>query len=137
MRAQKLTKAFFPIPEDPDKTEFEIKHLRAGESSKIAQETHLQRFEFKKDENDEMQPVPLLEINKIKETGMSNMAAITGWKNVFDEDGEALPYSLKNKSRFFRDLSEQNYLDAMAFITEKRIFLAEKIAKQEKKELGN
>jgi len=137
MRTQKLTKAFFAIPDDQDKTEFEIKHLRAGESSDIAKETHVQRFEFRKDENDEMTPVPLMEINTVKENEMSNIAALVGWKNVFDEDGEELPYTPKNKVKFFKKLSSENYIFALSFIADQREILAEKIEKQEKKALGN
>jgi len=137
MRAQKLLKAWFPIPEDPDKTEFEIKHLRAGEATKITQETHVQRFEFRKDEDGEMQPVPLLEINKVQEGYMSNMTAITGWKNAFDADGEPMEYSKQNKAKFFRELSEDDYVFCMSFIAEQRNFLAEQIKEQEEEALGN
>jgi hypothetical protein len=135
MRTQKFTEAWFPIENDPDETEFRIKHLRAKEKAKITGQTHLQRFEFKKNDEDVMTPVPILEMDNVKAKGMAALEAVTGWKNVYIR-GELAEYSAKNKAIFFDELSEADYVAAIAHIEKSQKVLADQIAAAEDERLG-
>lgn len=146
MRTQKLTEAWFPIEDDPDETEFRIKHLRSGESKKIEAATQKRRFEFRKeivvvegtDETKEkLVPVPILDIDPIEEKELSILESITGWKNVLDSDGEPLLYSKTNKAKFSKELSIDDYAAFLLFVDKCRKTLAKTVAEQEKAVLGN
>ena len=87
MKLQKMTQAWFDLPKDSDNAAFEIKHLRAGEISKITEATAKRRFEFRKMENGEMVPVPIMETDGAKERELMVIEAVVDWKNILDQDG--------------------------------------------------
>lgn len=121
MKLQKLRSVWFTMESDPDKSKFEIKHLLSGEIARIAEATHKQRFEFRKDEGTgEMNPVPILEISKLNETELTIIEAVAGWEKIFDENGDPMECTVKNKKRFCRELSEQDFSVFSRFIEDSR-----------------
>jgi len=151
MRLQKLTEGWFPIPKDPDETEFHIKHLRSGEIKKITTATQKRRFEFREEMAEEgkkpkkkgkkqepkLVPVPIVEMDQVSAQEMEILESIIGWKNVYDSAGEIMQYSAKNKLRFSKELSVKDYTDWIAFIDDKRKVLADQIAEDEETAKGN
>jgi hypothetical protein len=137
MRLQKLTKAWFDFDADPDKSAFEIKHLRAGEISRIVELTHKQRFEFRKEADGEMIPVPILEPNGVKESELTIIETIADWTNTFDANGVPMDCTKENKERLCRELSEEDFVIFAAFIKDKRRILSEQIKEEEKALRGN
>lgn len=133
MKLQKLTSAWFTLEADPDKSSFEIKHLRSGEINQIVEKTYKQRFEFRKDEEtDEMIPVPMLEVSKLEEKSLTIIEAVLNWKNVFDEEGVPLDCTTANKERFCKELSESDFVVFSSFIQDSRKTLADQIDKENK-----
>ena len=116
MKLQKLTKAWFDFPDDSDQSSFEIEHLRAGEIADIVEKTHKQRFEFREAENGELKPIPIFEADKKAERELTVIAAISDWKNIFDENGLPLPCTDENKKRLCRELGEEDYKVFLSFI---------------------
>ena len=134
MKLQKLTKAWFDFPDDSDQSSFEIEHLRAGEIADIVEKTHKQRFEFREAENGELKPIPIFEADKKAERELTVIAAISDWKNIFDENGLPLPCTDENKKRLCRELGEEDYKVFLSFISDSREKLSETVKKQIEKE---
>ena len=132
MKLQKLTKAWFDLPEDHDKASFEIKHLLAGVISEIVEKTHRRRFEFREDKKGKLTPVPILETNDLLERELTILASVTGWKNMFDETGKSLDCTNENKLRLCKELNEEDFKIFLDFITDCRKKLAD-IVKEESK----
>ena len=130
MRLQKLSKAWFDLPDDPDHASFEIKHLLAGEISEIVEKTHKRRFEFRENDKGELKPIPILEINDLLERELTVLAVVTGWKSMLDESGKPLDCTNGNKLRSCKELSEEDYKTFMDFIADCRQKLAD-IVKEE------
>jgi hypothetical protein len=137
MRLQKLTKAWFDLPNDPDGAKFEIKHLLAGEIAEIIEKTHNQRFEFRKNEDGDLKPVPIIENNKTLERELTVVAVITDWENHFDENGKILDCTDENKLRTCKELSEEDFKIFLDFITDCRQKLSETVKNQAEAERKN
>lgn len=137
MRLQKLTKAWFDFPNDPDGGKFEIKHLLAGEIAKIFEKTHKQGFDFREDANGELKPVPVFEIDNVMEKELTIVATIQNWENQFDENGEILKCNDKNKLRICREIGEEDWKTFLDFITDCRQKLSDIVKAQAEKEIKN
>ena len=137
MKLQKVQKAWFDFPEDPDNAKFEIKNLRAGEISKIEESTRVAQFEYKKNKKGKLEAAPFLKMNAKKEKELTIVEVITNWENIFDENGEALKCNKKNKIRLCNELSENDFILFAQFIQESRTVLAKDIKKEEEKNRGN
>lgn len=134
MKLQKLTKAWFDLPNDSDKASFEIKHLLAGEISEIVEKTHNRRFEFREDKKGKLTPVPILETNDLLERELTVIAAVTDWKSFFDPDGKLLDCTNENKLRLCKELNEEDFKIFLDFITDCRQKLADIVKKESKAE---
>ncbi len=134
MKLQKLTKAWFSLPDDPDEASFEIKHLRAGEIAEIVEKTYKQRFEFREDKTGELKPVPVIESNKMAERELTVVATISEWKNIYDENGETLTCTDENKLRLCKELSEEDFKFFLDFLTDSRQKLAGTVKTESEKE---
>ena len=130
MKLQKLTKAWFDFPNDPDGASFEIKHLLAGEISEVVEKTHNRRFEFREDKNGKLTPIPILETNDLLERELTIVAVITSWKHMFDETGKSLDCTNENKLRLCKELNEEDFKIFLDFIIDCRKKLAD-IVKEE------
>lgn len=130
MKLQKLTKAWFDFPNDPDESSFEIKHLLAGEISEIVEKTHSRRFEFREDKKGKLTPVPILETKDLLERELTIMAVVTAWNNFFDPDGKSLDCTNENKLRLCKELSEEDFKTFCDFIADSRQKLADIVKEQ-------
>lgn len=130
MKLQKLTKAWFDFPDDPDGARFEIKHLLAGEISEIVEKTHNRRFEFREDKKGKLTPIPILETNDLLERELTIIASVTAWKNMLDENGKPLDCTDENKLRLCKELNEEDFKIFLDFITDCRQKIAD-IVKEE------
>ncbi len=137
MKLQKLTKAWFDLPNDPDGAKFEIKHLLAGEIAKIVEKTYKRRFEFRENEDGDLKPVPILVTNKTLEQELTVVAVITDWENHFDENGKILDCTDENKLRTCKELSEEDFKIFLDFITDCREKLSDTVKAQAETERKN
>ena len=138
MKLQKTKKAWFELPDDPDKTAFEINHLRAGEVSEITEAANSRRFEFREDkESGDLKPVPIFESNGNSERELTIIAAISDWKNVFDADGNELDCTDENKKRVCRELGDKDFTAFFLFIQDCRKKLDVEIQKESEKHKKN
>ena len=137
MRLQKLSKAWFDLPDDPDNASFEIKHLLAGEIAEIVEKTHKRRFEFREDKKGKLTPVPILETNDMLERELTILAAVTDWKSMFDPEGKPLDCTNENKLRLCKELNEEDYKIFMDFITDCRQKLADIVKEETEAERKN
>lgn len=134
MKLQKLTKAWFDLPNDPDESSFEIKHLLAGEISEIVEKTHSRRFEFREDDKGDLKPVPILETNDLLERELTVIATVTDWTNMLDEIGKSLDCTNENKLRLCKELNEEDFKIFLDFITDCRKKLAGIVKEQTESE---
>ena len=125
MRLQKITTAWFEMPDDPDKAKFEIKHLLSGDVSKILGQTSKRRFEFKADEDGGLQPVPVFESDTMLDRQLTLNAVIADWENIFDPKGKALECNDKNKTRLYNELEDADLNSFLTFVNSCRSTLAE------------
>lgn len=130
MKLQKLTKAWFDFPNDPDNASFEIKHLLAGEISEIVEKTHSRRFEFREDKEGDLKPIPILETKDLLERELTIIATITDWTSMLDENGKRLDCTNENKLRLCKELNEEDYKKFIDFITDCRQKLADIVKKE-------
>lgn len=137
MKLQKMTKAWFPYPDDPEESEFEIKHLRSGEISEITSKSYTQKFEMKENEEGDIEGTPFFEVNSKEEKEQTIVKVVTNWRNVFDVEGEKLECNKKNKLRLCRELSEEDFISFSKFIKTCREKLAEQFKEQDEKEIKN
>ncbi len=141
MRTQAEIKAWFDLPNDPDKASFEIKHLRAGETSAIVNATYKQRFEFRKPVQEgqeetelEIEPILITETDNEEEKVLTLIACIPAWINVFDSEGNELPCTAENVRKLCFDLSNNDMMIFVKFVQKCRKDLAKiAIAEQEQK----
>jgi hypothetical protein len=133
MRLDPLKKAWFPLPGDAEGAEFEIKHLRSGEISKITDLSHTQTFNLDK----ENKLVPCVKIDTGLERRLTITAAITDWKNVFDAEGKPVQCNAKNKKRLLHELSETDFNALCKFVQDSRKTLAAEIQNQKEIDRGN
>ncbi|SDE20879.1 hypothetical protein [Desulfuromonas thiophila] len=131
MKLQKMTQAWFDLPGDPDGAAFEIKHLRAGEIAKITEATSKRRFEFRKGESGELEPIPIFETDGAGERERVIAEAVAGWKNILDADGAPLECTAENRLRLCRELSEADFAALVLFVQDCRRKLAAEIKKQD------
>lgn len=137
MKLQKLTTAWFPVPDDEDGTEFEIKHLRSGEIATITEATHINKYEFRQNESGELEPIPVLELNRAKEKELVIVEAVIGWKNMKDSEGKDLECTAENKLKLCRELEEKDFAKLLNFIKTCRETLAETLVKKQEAEIKN
>lgn len=137
MKLQKLTKAWFDLPNDPDGAKFEIKHLLVGEIAEIVEKTYKRRFEFRENEDGDLKPVPILETNNMLEQELTIVAVITGWKNMLDENGKTLDCIDENKTRICKELGEEDFKAFLKFITDCRQKLSDTVKAQAETERKN
>lgn len=137
MKLQKLTKAWFDLPGDPDEASFEIKYLLAGEISEIVEKTHSRRFEFREDKKGKLTPMPILETKDLLERELTIIAVVTAWNNFFDPDGKPLDCTNENKHRLCKELNEEDFKIFLDFITDCREKLSGIVKEQTEAERKN
>ena len=143
MRLSKLNKAWFPIPDDPDGTKFEIKILRSGELKKVTAATQKQRFEIRqvgideKTKKPKYEPVQIVDLDPIDAKEMEILESICDWENFFDSARALLPYSDVNKVRLSKELSEDDYAIFLKFASDSLKELKKQVAEEKESALGN
>lgn len=90
-----VVEEWFAYPEDPDGAEFSIKMLSPGEKQEIFDATT--RIESYWDA--ETQNSMRSRLNPGKDKRMTAIKSITGWRNVFDERGNEMKCTDRNKEK--------------------------------------
>ncbi len=137
MRLSKLTKAFFPLPDDPDKSSFEIKHLLSGDLAEIDDQTNREFVELVKDDSGNVSAKATIDIKKKIKNELTVCKAVTEWKNVFDDVGEPMECNKANKLRLCREVSDDEWKAFLNFITNSRKTLAQQAQKEQEEATGN
>lgn len=91
MKIVKSTEKWFPIPDDPDGAEIQIRHLDPGDYRRIAERT-MQSVQTVVDG----EVVFENRFSPTKDASEKTKAAVIGWKNVLDADGNPLKFNKAN-----------------------------------------
>lgn len=137
MRLSPLTKAWFNLPDDPDKARFEIKHLLSGELSKIKDKARIEAVELLRSNQGDLEQKMTVTLRQEIGEELTVCAAITNWENVFDSEGKPLDCDEQGKVRLCRELSEDDWNSFLKFIADSRKILADQMKKEKKEALGN
>jgi hypothetical protein len=89
MKLNKEISAWFPVPDDPDKTEFCFKLLNPGEVSQVQDISFEISFDFTEDERGRRIGKTSIARGREKEVFL----ATKGWKNLLDENGNEVKFS--------------------------------------------
>lgn len=137
MQLSKIEKAWFPVPDDPDKSKFEIKNLLSGDLTYIEDQASQEVVEMVQGEDGEHTVKAKIVANKKLRNELTVCAAVTGWENVRDADGNLLEYSEENKLRFCRELPQDTWVGFLKFLNKSRAALVTQIEEQEQAARGN
>lgn len=136
MKVIKDLKMWFPVPDDEDGAQVEIKHLNSGDIQDISDET----FKIKPQIDAKSKSAKDIQINaeynQKLEREMTILRAITGLKNFFDKDGKEIARTDENVLMLSR-VELENGFKFLEFITNCRGKLAEQAAKQKEVEEKN
>jgi len=132
MKLRAMTEAWFSMPDDPDGTEFKIKHLRSGEIAEITSQVFKHKIELNGENN-----TPVIEHDSLKERELVFVYAVTDWKEVYASDGGALECTEENKLRLCRELDEDNFAELMSFIGRSRKILADQVRGKDEADTKN
>ena len=132
MRITKTVERWFPVPDDPDKGEVLIRHLKRGELMDISFETTEQETRYRLNDEQNLEP----EMTSRSDTRASQIAifraAVQDWKNFYDEDGNALTCDGENKIKAMREID-----GLVEFVNECREKLAADIEAEKKAQEKN
>ena len=133
MRIQKQTERWFPAPDDPDKAELLIRHLRPGELLDTINNSTSQITKYTIDEKSgDLTPEMASHTIPGEAQKAQFMAALVGWKKIFDENGKPLEFNDENKLRAYREIEGFSM-----FVTDCRNKLADDLAKEEEARTKN
>lgn len=123
-RLTNVIKDWFDMPDDPDKGRVEIRHLKKGEINDI--EDRIERFEtlLRTDPDGNLNREIKVNPAKGAQRYAFLCAAVSGWENFLDLDGEPMPCTDENKIRMARDDEAFG-----AFVGKCRTELAERVAR--------
>ncbi|MCP4568378.1 MAG: hypothetical protein GY841_12445 [FCB group bacterium] len=127
MRITKTVERWFPAEKDPDKSEFLIRHLKAAEVMDISYATSKQETKYKADVDGRLVPEMTTSMDTKAHNDAAFCAAVIDWKNVYDENGDALECTDENKMRAMREID-----GLTLFIDSCRESLADDIEKDKK-----
>ena len=117
--------AWFPIPDDPDKAELKIRHLKHGEINDL--EDSIARFETVLRQDGSGLQTQEMRVNRA--TGDKHYAyicaAVRDWKNVYGLDGQPMECTDANKILLARD--DENF---GKLVGKFRLALSEQVAKK-------
>ena len=125
MRIYKPIERWFPMPDDPDKSEHLIRHLTPGEILDTVNDATEQETKYTIDDSENLVPEILSHTKSGEIPKAQFMLALAGWKNMFDENGKDLKFNEENKIRAMREI--EGYL---AFVTDCRNTLAADVVKE-------
>jgi hypothetical protein len=131
MRISKSIERWFPVPDDPDKSEHLIRHLKPGEILDSINETVTQETHYLV-ENDQIIPDTVSKSVPGEAAKRQCIAAIVDWKNMFDENGVPLKCTEENKIRALREIDGY-----FSFVIDCRNLLAEDIKKEKEARAKN
>lgn len=91
-----VKKEWFVIPGDEDKAKIQIKHLTPGDARRISGGTS--RWVGRPDEINTEKFNTEFEYDPLEQIRRERIEAVTDWENFFDEHGQQMKCSEKNKS---------------------------------------
>lgn len=98
MRLVKTPKeAWFPVPGDEDGAEILVKHLTPGELADIQDKLDAMEVVYHQDADGKMVPEMRAKRTRGDDRYAVIVACVRDWRNVLDEDGNALKCTDKNK----------------------------------------
>lgn len=137
MRLSSKTKAWFDLPDDPDKARFEVLHLLSGDLEEIDDEANQEMVELEKKDDGTLSAKSVVKIKKKIKREKTVLKAVINWENVNDSDGNPLECNDANKLRVCREQSESDWLNFYKFLADSRQTLAEKVKTDEEAARGN
>lgn len=137
MRLSPLTKAWFDLPDDPDKSRFEILHLLSGDIAEIDDESNKEMVELVTAADGSLSTKAVVEIKKKIKQEKIVCKSVVGWENVLDSEGEQLECNEVNKLRVCREQSRESWISFFGFLSKSRKKLALKVNAEQEAAKGN
>ncbi|UJX40388.1 hypothetical protein K9F62_17045 [Desulfovibrio sp. JY] len=116
---------WFPLPDDPDKSEILVKHIKNGEQNDIEDQIQLYETMLRPDADGNLQREIKLNPARGDKRYVYLCAAVRDWKNFFDLDGKPMACTDENKIRMARDDKQLGQ-----FVGECRVILAKRFEEQ-------
>lgn len=125
MRIRRATERWFGVPNDPDEAKVLIKALKPGTLQQIMDESTIQRTEYAKQDDGNIEPkiITVTDFKKTRELPILN--AVVGWENFYDDNGE-MEFSKDNLIRAIHEI--EGFVE---FITECRQRLDDDLQKEQ------
>ena len=132
MRIAKQVERWFTVPNDPDGAKIKMKQLTPGDKADIYDRVFVQRIDYEKDANGDLQPKMSQETNKQLDRELTVQKSIVDWENFFDEDDKELECTPENIIRALEEIEGFNVL-----ISDFRKKLATEIEGEKEKQRKN